>query len=250
MTKAVTTQRIAIITGASRGIGECSAKLIAKQGRHVILVARKAETLEPVKAAIEASGGSATVMPCDIGDGDALGKLVDGVCEKYGRLDVLVNNAGMTQDGLLLRMTDEQFDDVIRVNLRSAFITCRTAVRWMMRGKFGRIVNISSVAGTVGNAGQCNYAAAKAGLIGLTKSLAKEMASKNITANIVAPGFIETAMTADLPPQIKDGAKQLTPMRRFGRPEEIAAAVAYFTSDEASYTTGQVLAVDGGMTMC
>ena len=244
------TQRIAVITGASRGIGECSAKLIAKQGRHVVLVARKADTLEKVKADIEAAGGTASVKTCDIGDGAALTDLMEKIADEYGRLDVLVNNAGMTQDGLLLRMSDEQFDDVIRVNLRSAFITCRCAVRWMMRGKFGRIVNIASVAGTVGNAGQANYSASKAGLIGLTKSLAKEMASKNITANVVAPGFIDTAMTSDLPPQVKEGAKQLTPMRRFGKPEEIASAVAYLASDEASYTTGQVLAVDGGMTMC
>ncbi|MBI1368733.1 MAG: 3-oxoacyl-[acyl-carrier-protein] reductase [Planctomycetes bacterium] len=245
-----TQKRIAVVTGASRGIGEAIALALAKQGRHVVLVARDASKLEAVKSAIEAAGGTASVKPCDFSDGAAVGKLIEEVADEFGRLDILVNNAGITRDNLILRMSEEEFDAVMTVNLRSVFIACKTALRPMMRGKWGRIINISSVAGLVGNAGQANYAATKAGVIGLTKSIGKELAAKNITANIVAPGFIETDMTGGLPDAVKEGAKGVTPLKRFGKAEEIAAAVAYFASEEASYTTGQVLAVDGGMTMC
>jgi len=243
-------QRVAIVTGASRGIGAAIARALAAQGRRVVLVARDAEKLDAVKKEIEEAGGSATIKACDLSDGSAVSKLIEGVAEELGRLDILVNNAGITRDGLVLRMPDEDFDDVININLRGAFAACRSAARPMMRGRWGRIINISSVAGLVGNAGQANYAASKSALLGLTKSLAKELASKKITANVVAPGFVETDMTGGLPEAVREGAKAVTPLKRFGRPEEIAAAVAYFASEEASYTTGQTLAVDGGMTMC
>jgi 3-oxoacyl-[acyl-carrier protein] reductase len=244
-----TEQRVALVTGASRGIGQAIAVALAQQGRHVVLAARNADKLAEVQQAIQAAGGSASFKTCDVGDGAAIEAMIEAVVDERGRLDILVNNAGITRDGLLLRMSDEQFDEVIRVNLRSAFVATRAAARSMLRGKWGRIINITSVAGLVGNAGQANYAAAKAGLIGLTKSTAKELAGKNITANAVAPGFIESDMTAVLPEPIKEGAKALTPLKRFGLPHEIGAAVAYFASDQAGYTTGQVLAVDGGMTM-
>jgi len=242
-------QRVALITGASRGIGEAIAHALASDGRHCVLVARNADKLQAVKGAIEAAGGDATVKPCDVGDGEALAAAIEEVADAFGRLDILVNNAGVTRDTLLLRMTDEQFDEVIRVNLRSAFIACRAAARTMMRGKWGRIVNVGSVAGLVGNAGQANYAASKAGMIGFTRSIAKELAGKNITANVVAPGFIETEMTENLPEAVKDAVKTMTAMKRMGRAEEIAAAVAFLAAESASYVTGQVLAVDGGMTM-
>jgi 3-oxoacyl-[acyl-carrier protein] reductase len=244
-----TDKRVALVTGASRGIGESIAHALAAQGRHVVLSSRSADKLEAVKAAIIQAGGSASVAACDMSDGAAVAALVEKVADEHGRLDILVNNAGITKDGLLLRMSDEDFDAVINTNLRSVFIACRTALRPMMRGKFGRIINIGSVAGLVGNAGQANYATAKAGLLGLTRTIAKELAAKNITANVVAPGFIQTDMTEGLPQGVKDYALAATPLRRFGQPEEIAAAVAYFASDAAGYTTGQVLAVDGGMTM-
>ncbi len=242
--------RVAVVTGASRGIGAAIARAIADQGRHVVLVARNADRLQAMKAQIEAAGGQASVCSCDVTDAAALNHAIEAVADQHKRLDILVNNAGITRDTLLLRMTDEQFDEVIATNLRSAFVACRAAVRAMMRGKWGRIVNISSVAGLVGNAGQANYAAAKSGLIGLTRSLAKEMAPKNITANVVAPGFIETDMTEGLPDKVKDFARAATPLGRFGQAQEIAAAVAFLASEQASYITGQVLAVDGGMTMC
>lgn len=242
-------KRVAIVTGASRGIGEAIARALAVQDRHVVLVARSADKLEAVKAAIEADGGSASVKTCDVSDPASIESMIESVFEEQGRLDILVNNAGITRDTLILRMNDEMFDEVIQTNLKSAFVACRAAAKPMVRGKWGRIVNISSVAGLVGNPGQANYAASKAGLLGLTKSLAKELAGKNITANVVAPGFVETDMTADLPAAVKDGVKTFTPLKRMGTSEEIAAAVAYFASEAASYTTGQVLAVDGGMTM-
>ena len=242
-------QRVAIVTGASRGIGEAIAKALAAQGRHVVLVARGAEKLESVKSEIESAGGSASVKTCDVSDAASVEAMVSGVYEEHGRLDILVNNAGITRDTLVMRMSDEQFDEVINVNLKSAFVACRAASKPMVRGKWGRIINIASVAGLVGNAGQVNYAASKSALLGMTKSLAKELAGKNITANVVAPGFVETDMTEGLPDAVKEGVKVFTPLKRMGVAEEIAGAVAYFASEGASYTTGQVLAVDGGMTM-
>ncbi len=244
-----TEQRVAVVTGASRGIGAAIAKALAADGRHVVLVARNEDKLNEVKTAIESNGGSASVKTCDIADTEALAALIDAVGDEHGRLDILVNNAGITRDTLLLRMTDAQWDEVIAVNLKSAFVACRAAARTMMRGKWGRIINISSVSGLVGNAGQCNYAASKAALLGLTKSVAKELAAKNITANVVAPGFVETDMTEGLPYAVKDSVKTFTPLKRMGTAEEVAAAVAFVASEGASYITGQVLAVDGGMTM-
>jgi 3-oxoacyl-[acyl-carrier protein] reductase len=243
-------QRLAIVTGASRGIGAEIAKALARQGARVILMARNTERLAAVQSQIEAQGGKACCQAVDVSDGEALAAAVEQVAEQHKRLDILVNNAGITRDTLVLRMTDQQFDEVIQTNLRSVFVATRSALRPMMRGKWGRIVNISSVAGLVGNAGQANYAAAKAGLIGLTKTVAKEMASKGITANVVAPGFTDTDMTHDLPAAIKEMALKAIPLGRYAQPHEIAAAVAFLTSDAASYITGQVLAVDGGMTMC
>ena len=240
-------KRVAIITGASRGIGRAIAERLAKDGRHVVLVARSAEGLAATDEAIKAAGGSCEVRPCDIANSADVQQLVDGVAETHGRLDILVNNAGITRDTLLLRMTDEQWDEVLNVNLRSVFVACRAALRPMMRGKFGRIVNIGSVSGLSGNAGQANYAAAKAALVGFTKTVAKEMGAKNITANVVAPGFIETDMTDILGDAVKTAVLPNIPVRRFGKPEEIAAAVAYATSDEAGFFTAQTIVVDGGM---
>jgi 3-oxoacyl-[acyl-carrier protein] reductase len=185
----------------------------------------------------------------DIADGAALTASIEATIEKHGRLDILVNNAGITRDGLFMRMDDADFDDVINTNLKSAFVACRAAARTMIRAKWGRIINISSVSGLIGNAGQVNYAASKAGVIGMTKSIARELAGKQVTANCVAPGFITTDMTDVLPQPIKDKVVELIPLRRFGKVEDIAATVAFLASEKASYITGQVVAVDGGMTM-
>ena len=239
--------RVAIVTGASRGIGRAIALRLAADGRSVVLVSRSAEALEAVCREIQQAGGAAEARACDVADGDALAGLVEDVASTHGRLDILVNNAGITRDGLVLRMTDEDFDIVMQVNLRSAFVACRAAARPMLRGRFGRIINISSVTGIVGNPGQANYAAAKAGLIGMTKSLAKELGSKGITANVVAPGFVETSMLDALSPKVREQVTKTLPVRRFGRPEEIAHAVSFVASDLSGYLTGHVLVVDGGL---
>ena len=242
-------KRVAIVTGASRGIGRGIAKRLAKDGRHVVAVARNAEQLQSLEAEIIAAGGSCEHRTCDIADGLAVQRMVEEVSEKHGRLDILVNNAGITKDGLLMRMSDADFDEVINVNLRSVFIACRAASRPMLRGKFGRVVNIGSVSGVEGNKGQANYASAKAGVIGLTKSIAKELGAKGITANVVAPGVVETDMTAFLGPDDKKKVAEHITVGRLGIPEDIAAAVAYLTADDAGYITGQVLVVDGGLPM-
>ncbi len=242
-------KRVAFITGASRGIGRAVAERLARDGRHVVLVSRTPGPLGDLKSSIEQAGGSASTVVCDVGDSKALAEAVTDTAKSLGRLDILVNNAGITRDGLLLRMSDDDFDEVIRVNLKSAFVSCRAAARPMMSNRWGRMVNISSISGRVGRASQVNYCAAKSGLIGMTKAIAKEFATKGITANVVAPGFIETDMTSDLPDAVKDEARNITPMRRFGQVGEIAAAVAYFTAEDAGFVTGEVLAVAGGMGM-
>jgi 3-oxoacyl-[acyl-carrier protein] reductase len=248
-------RRVAVVTGASRGIGRAIATRRARPaagggpGRHVVLLSRTQAPLNDLKAEIEAGGGVASVRAVDVADPAALAAAVESVVGELGRLDVLVNNAGITRDNLVLRMSDAEWDEVIDTNLKSAFVAIRAAARAMMKQRFGRICNIASTSGLVGNAGQANYAASKAGLIGLSKSVARELGGKGITCNVIAPGFIQTDMTAGLPPQVIEHVKAAMAVRDLGTPEDIAAAVAYVTSDDAGYLTGQTIAVDGGMTM-
>ncbi|MFG0257761.1 MAG: 3-oxoacyl-[acyl-carrier-protein] reductase [Phycisphaerales bacterium JB043] len=246
----MTNQRIALVTGASRGIGRAIARRLASDGKHVVLAARSTDALESLRDEITSDGASASVCQLDISDGNAIQTAIDSIVEEHSSVDILVNNAGITRDNLILRMSDEEFDDVISINLRSVFAACRAAAKHMMRARFGRIINISSTSGVIGNPGQANYCAAKAGIIGMTKSIARELGAKGVTANVIAPGFIETDMTASLPDAVTDKIKQAQSIRRLGIPDDIASATSYMASDDAGFLTGQVLCVDGGLTMC
>ena len=242
-------KRLAVVTGAARGIGRAIVLELLKQGRVVAGLDINAEQLSELEGVVKEAGFTVVTTCVDITDTDEFTQTLESLASEYDGIGILVNNAGITRDGLIMRMSDEDFDKVINVNLRAAFIAIRTAVKSMVRNKFGRIISLSSVSGLIGNAGQSNYAASKAGLIGLTKTVARELAKKNITANCIAPGFIVSEMTDKLPQPVKDAAQQMIPLRRFGSVEDVAKAVAFFASDEAGYITGQVLCVDGGMAM-
>ena len=242
--------KIAVVTGASRGIGRAIAiRLAGEVATVVINYNGSKEKAEEVKQEIEGAGGKAAVCQCNVADFDQCQAFIQKVIDEFERIDILVNNAGITRDGLLMKMSEEDFDQVIETNLKGAFHTIRFAARQMLRQKSGRIINLSSVVGVTGNAGQANYAASKAGVIGLTKSAARELASRGITVNAIAPGFIETDMTSVLSEKVKEGAAAGIPLGAFGKPEDVAAAAAFLASDEAGYITGQVLHVDGGMVM-
>ena len=238
----------AIVTGASQGLGRTIALRLGENGAHVACVARNPEKLAETVGAITAAGGSAQAIACDVKDRSSVEAVVDQVSDRWERVDILVNNAGITRDTLLLRMSDEEWDEVIETNLRGAFLFTRAASRLMMRARYGRIINMASVSGIMGNPGQTNYSASKAGLIGLTRSLSRELASRKVTINAIAPGFIASEMTEALGDAVLQEVKKRVPARRLGKPEEVADAVLYLSSVSASYITGQVLVIDGGLT--
>jgi len=243
--------KVALVTGASRGIGRAVAVELAKQGATVFCTSTKAGGCDETLAAIQDLGTdvAAHALVCNVSDPDSVDALAKSVLDEAGKLDLLVNNAGITRDGVFLRMSNDDFDDVVGTNLRGTFLVCRAFARPMMKARSGRIINVGSVVGLSGNAGQANYAASKAGLLGLTKSLAQELASRGVTANVVAPGFIETDMTASLADDVKAEMLKEIPLARFGQTADIAQTVAFLCGDAASYITGQTLVVDGGMTM-
>ncbi len=243
------TGRIALVTGASQGIGRACALELARAGATVALAARNTEKLAAVAAEITAAGGKAETFALDISSEDSIKSCAKSVIEKLGKVDILVNNAGITKDGLMLRMKLADWNDVLTTNLTGAFLLTQAVTSSMMKGRWGRVINITSVVGETGQAGQANYAASKAGLIGLTKSLARELASRNITVNAVAPGYIETAMTAVLDDKQREAMTTQIPLARPGSDKDIAAAVAFLASEEAAYITGHTLDVNGGMYM-
>jgi len=242
--------KVAIVTGASRGIGRSVAIALAKAGAKVIInYAGNVAAAEEVKKSIEAAGGQGMLMQADVANDEAVTSMVKETMASFGRIDILVNNAGITRDNLLMRMKEGDWDAVMNTNLKGIFMCTKAVSRVMMKQKYGKIINMTSVVGLTGNAGQSNYAAAKAGVIGFTKSMAKELASRNITVNAIAPGFINTDMTAVLPEQVKEELITKIPAGHLGSPEDVAAAVVFLVSDCANYITGQTLNVDGGMVM-
>ena len=243
------TDKVAFVTGASQGIGESIARTLAEAGAKVVLAARNQEKLAAVLAGIEAAGGQALAVGMDVADAAQVRAAFQQAIERFGRLDILVNNAGITRDGLSMRMKIEDWDAVLRTNLTGAHLCAQQAIPPMLRQRWGRIINISSVVAQMGNPGQANYVAAKAGLIGLTKSIALELASRHITANVVAPGFIATEMTQALPEKTVEQLSARIPLGRLGTPADVAAAVLFLASEEAGYITGHVLSVNGGMYM-
>lgn len=244
-----TDKKIALVTGAGRGIGKEIAVLLADKGHHVICVSRSEGSCGAVADTINANGGSAQSLALDVADKAAVKDACETLLEQHGNIDILVNNAGITRDGLLFRMSDDDWDDVIATNLTSCFTWIKHLARPMTRKRWGRIINMSSVIGLTGNAGQANYAAAKAGMLGLTKSLAKEFAARNVTVNAIAPGFIATDMTAELNEKQQEAIVGIIPMKRMGTAADIAHTTAFLASEEAGYITGQVFTVDGGMVM-
>jgi 3-oxoacyl-[acyl-carrier protein] reductase len=242
-------RKTAVVTGASRGIGKAIALSLAKDGYRVLCVSRSLASSQPVVDAIHETGGEAKGYAVDVAQPEQVKEACADMLKEFGVIDVLVNNAGITRDGLMIRMTDEDWLSVIQTNLTSCFIWTRELIRPMARARWGRVINIASVIGLIGNAGQVNYAAAKAGIIGMTKSVAKEFAARNITANTVAPGFITTDMTDVLSDEVKEGILKVVPMKRMGTPEDIAGVVSFLASGRSDYITGQVFTVDGGMVM-
>jgi 3-oxoacyl-[acyl-carrier protein] reductase len=242
-------QRLAIVTGGSRGIGKAIVFALAKSGYKVAALATNQVRLDALQVEAKEAGYDILVEAIDITDSDGFEAVIIKLADDHGGVGVLVNNAGITRDGLVITISNEDFDAVIATNLKAAFVAMRTAGKTMMRNRFGRVINISSVSGILGSAGQGNYAASKAGLIAITKSMARELAPRGVTANCIAPGFIETDMTDVLNDKVKDGAKAVIPLRKFGQASDIANAVVFLASEEAGYITGQVLAVDGGMAM-
>ncbi|MBN1456245.1 MAG: 3-oxoacyl-[acyl-carrier-protein] reductase [Sedimentisphaerales bacterium] len=242
-------KRLAVVTGGARGIGRAVVLELLKQGREVAALDLNADQLAELEDVVKEAGHNVITKCVDITNTDQLTETLENLEKEHGGVAILVNNAGITRDRLMMQMDDDDFDKVIAVNLRAAFIATRIVIRSMIRNKFGRIISLSSVAGVMGQAGSTNYAASKAGLIGMTKSIVREVAKKGITANCIAPGFIMTEMTDVLPDAVKDAAKQAIPARKFGTVEDVAKAIAFLASDDTGYITGQVIAVDGGMSM-
>ena len=242
--------KIALITGAGRGIGRAIAIALAKEGAEVVINYNGSEErAKEVKQTIEENGGKASIYKCNVSDFAACEAMIKDIVKEYGHLDILVNNAGITKDGLIMKMKEEDFDSVLNVNLKGTFNTIRHSARQMLKQRSGKIINISSVSGILGNVGQANYAASKAGVIGLTKTMARELGSRGITVNAIAPGFVDTEMTEVLSSQVKEAAVAQIPLGRFGETQDIANTVAFLASEKADYITGQVICVDGGMGM-